>query len=71
VITQYGATPFDGRSDRMQQRNVVDRLGKEFGRTGLHRLHSHGDVVVASDENDWHVRPSSELRLQFQTAQPW
>src|SRR5438309_2797490 len=70
-MTQCGAAPFDGRPDRKEKRNVVDRPGKEFNRACLHRLHGHGYVRVAGNENDWHVRTPGELLLQFEAAQPW
>src|ERR1700704_4132783 len=69
-MAQCGATPFDGRPDCRQKRNVVDRLGKEFNRARFHRLHSHGHVCVACNENDWHVIASGEVLLQFEPAEP-
>jgi hypothetical protein len=39
--------------DRIEQHLVVERLGEELGRAGLHRTHAHRNVAVPGDEDDW------------------
>lgn len=46
------AIVLDRLPDRLQQIFIVQRLGKEFHRTGLHCGHRRGDVGVAGDENN-------------------
>src|SRR5262245_49436500 len=42
----------DAELNRVKQLLIAERLGEELDRTGLHRPHTHGDVAVASDEDD-------------------
>src|SRR5262245_46406561 len=45
----------DAEVNRVKQLLIAERFGEELDRTGLHRPHTHGDVAVAGDEDDWEV----------------
>ena len=46
------AIALDGRMDRIEQHLIVERLGEELGRAGLHRTDGHRNVAVPADEDD-------------------
>src|SRR5208283_3676193 len=46
------AIALDRRMDRIEQHLIVERLGEELGRAGLHRTHGHRNVAVSGDEDD-------------------
>ena len=46
------AVALDGRVDGVEQHLLVERLGEELDRAGLHRAHGHRNVAVPGDEDD-------------------
>src|ERR1700722_18817554 len=55
--------------DRVQQVLLTKRLAEELYGSSLHRLDCHGDVAVASDENDGQMNIGLfELALQVEAA---
>ena len=46
------AIALDGGMDCIDQHLIVERLGQELGRAGLHRTHGHRNVAVPGDEDD-------------------
>src|SRR6266446_9634251 len=67
---ECGGTALDGVPNGTQQRIVVDWLRQKLDSSRFHRLDSHWDITMASDEDNWHVDPirCDEL-LQFKTVE--
>src|SRR4029077_10697929 len=48
---------------------IAERLGQELNGTTLHRLHRHGNIAMACDEDDWDLSVRrSELALKIKAA---
>src|SRR4051812_8597665 len=48
---------------------IAERLGQELNGTTLHRLHRHGNIAMACDEDDWDLPARhGELALKIKAA---
>ena len=48
----WGAASSEPAPDRFEEGLLIDRLGEELDGPGLHCPHGHGDVALASQEDD-------------------
>jgi hypothetical protein len=63
------AVALDGLVNRIEQRLVAKRFSEKLNRTGLHRLHRHRDVAMASDKDDRNRKTGcSQLALEIESA---
>ncbi len=56
--------------NRVEQLLVVERLGQELQRAGLHGSHRHRDIPPSGDEDDRQFKSEfSQLRLQLESTE--
>jgi hypothetical protein len=69
-LLQFGHTVGGKRFvDGIEQNLTAKWFGEELHCTGFHRLHGHGNIAVACDEDDGYVDASrAEIALEFESA---
>src|ERR1700757_4660137 len=65
------AVPFNGGAYSIKQSMAEKRFGKKFYRTRFHGAHSHRNIAVGGNENNWDVESGlRQFALKVDSAQP-
>jgi hypothetical protein len=60
-----------GGGDGVEEILIAERLGQELNIAALHRLHRHGNISIARDEDDWDLPVRrSQFALKIKAALP-
>jgi hypothetical protein len=72
ITVPTGAIASKPGFDGVNQLLITKRLGEKFYGAALHRLHSHRDIAVGCDEDNWQLPVArGKVALKFQTASAW
>src|SRR6516225_4472915 len=72
VLLAPGTIAFEPEIDCVKKVLIAEWLREELDGTPFHRLHSHGNVAVPSDEDNRELGVrGNEIALEIQSAPPW